>query len=436
MRIFLPTSILAAVMVFMPAVIHPASTEERPVDSVLLAVPGYIPGLEYRYYEGAWEALPEAILTVPFKTGATSQFDLSAADRDVGYAIEFSGRFRIDHNGEYVFYVTSDAGSRFAVAGNTVVDNDCSHIRFGFPSPHEAEGAIALKQGLHPVHLVFYTDRFTPEPFLRVEYEGPGIARQVVPAEVLYHPAPVHRASPSAARKPSEGASATLNVSLRRQVLSKDEKGLFYWKVVDSPVQWRADETMLVIIDMWNKHWCSNGAEAVREMMPRFNDVVRHARNLGVQIIHSPTEPAMGPYYPHPAYKYMSTFPHVPLPPTQPHEEYPMPLNVDDQGANGPIVDVGTAANGYAHIEGLEIVFEPNGPKDGICEFRSGGNTILVNLGKAPTGIDIPDVRPAHTFVLHLGQLVRNVLERHVAIQPTPHGPGTDEGGRVRELFF
>ena len=45
-----------------------------------------------------------------------------------------------------------------------------------------------------------------------------------------------------------------------------------------------------------------------------------------------------------------------------------MPLNVDDQGANGPILDVGTESRGYAQIEGLDIVFEVNGPKDGICE--------------------------------------------------------------------
>ena len=74
-----------------------------------------------------------------------------------------------------------------------------------------------------------------------------------------------------------------------------------YWQVVETPVHWRADDTMLVIVDKWNKHWCTNGCEAPREMLPRFNEVVKHARNLGVQIIHSPTEPAMGLYYSHPS---------------------------------------------------------------------------------------------------------------------------------------
>ena len=76
----------------------------------------------------------------------------------------------------------------------------------------------------------------------------------------------------------------------------------------------------------------------------------------------------MRPYFSHPAFKYMATFPQRPLPPVALHAEYPMPLNVDDQGANGPVLDVGTAANGYAQVEGIDIVFEANGPKDGICE--------------------------------------------------------------------
>ena len=368
MKIFVSTLAAVPVMALMPAAVSPASAGEGVAAPAPVAVPGHLSGLEYRYYEGAWESLPQAIVSVPFKVGTHGRFDLSVADRKVGYAINYSGSLRIDRDGEFVFYVTSDAGSRLVIAGKTVVNNDCSNIRFGFPTPHEAKGTIALKQGLHAVHLIFYTDRFTPEPFLRVEYEGPGIARQVVPAEVLYHPAPVPRSSQPAVPKPSQGPSAMLNLTLRKQTLAKDTKGMFYWKVVETPVQWRADETMLIIIDMWNKHWCSNGAGAVREMLPWFNDVVQHARNLGVQIIHSPTEPAMGPYYSHPAYKYMATFPLVPLPAGTSHAEYPMPLNVDDQGANGPVLDVGTAANGYAQVEGIAIVFEENGPKDGICE--------------------------------------------------------------------
>ena len=368
MKILVSTLTVVAVMALTPVAVSLASADESAAAPTPGAVAGHAFGLEYRYFEGAWEAMPEAMVAVPFKKGITPRFDLAAADRKVGYAFDFRGRLRIEPAGDYTFYTTSDAGSRLKVAGKTVVDNDCSRIVFGFPSPHEAKGTVALKQGLQEVSLVFYTDRFTPEPFLKVEYEGPGIARQVVPAEVLYHPAPVPRSSQPAAPERSQGPSAMLNLTLRKQTLSRDAKGLFYWKIVETPVQWRADETMFIIIDMWSKHWCRNATDAVREMLPWFNDVVKHARNLGVQIIHSPTAPAMGPYYSHPAYKYMATFPQVPLPAMTPHAEYPMPLNVDDQGANGPILDVGTAANGYAQVEGIDIVFEENGPKDGICE--------------------------------------------------------------------
>ena len=348
---------------------HPAAAGGNPipVDSKAAAVPGYVAGLEYCYYEGAWEAMPDPIVSVPVKKGNAARLNLSAADREVGYAFDYKGSIRIDGEGEYTFYTTSDAGSRLSIAGRTVVDNDCSNIRFGFPSPHEAKGLISLSTGLHPIHLIFYTDRFTPEPFLRVDYEGPGVVRREIPAEVLYH---LHHASSSQAlpQQHRKRPCATLALRLRTQRLVKDAGDMRSWEVVETPVRWRADESMLVIIDMWNKHPFANGRQVPRELLPRINDVMIHARNLGAQIIHSPTEPAMGPYYLHPAYAYVTTFPCAPLPPVIPHDEYPMPLNVADQGANGPIVEVGTEAVGYAQMEEIDIIFEEDGLKDGICE--------------------------------------------------------------------
>ena len=198
------------------AIADPAAVAEKPMadNSAPAAAPGYIAGLEYRYYEGAWEVMPDAIVTVPFKTGTTAKFDLSAADRKVGYAFDFRGCIRIDREGEYAFYTTSDAGSRLKIAGRTVVDNDCSNIRFGFPSPHEAKGLMKLKKGLHPIHLVFYTDRFTPEPFLRVEYEGPDVARREVPAEVLYQPQPAASVQ-AIPEQPRNGPGKILALTLR-----------------------------------------------------------------------------------------------------------------------------------------------------------------------------------------------------------------------------
>ncbi len=46
----------------------------------------------------------------------------------------------------------------------------------------------------------------------------------------------------------------------------------------------------LLICDMWDQHWCQNATSRVGEMAPAMNRAVVSARNLGVQIIHSPSD--------------------------------------------------------------------------------------------------------------------------------------------------
>ena len=55
------------------------------------------------------------------------------------------------------------------------------------------------------------------------------------------------------------------------------------------PVTWKANQTAIVICDMWNDHYCRNAARRVAEMAPRMNAVLNKARQQGVLIIHSPS---------------------------------------------------------------------------------------------------------------------------------------------------
>ena len=142
MKILVSTLAVVAVMTLTPVAVSPASADESAVAPTPVAVPGHAFGLEYRYYEGAWEAMPEAMVAVPFKKGITPRFDLAAADRKVGYAFDFRGRLRIEQAGDYTFYTTSDAGSRLKVAGKTVVDNDCSRIVLASPARMKPRGRL------------------------------------------------------------------------------------------------------------------------------------------------------------------------------------------------------------------------------------------------------------------------------------------------------
>ncbi len=89
--------------------------------------------------------------------------------------------------------------------------------------------------------------------------------------------------------------AAGLVLNLRRQELTRDERGRNCWKPVTTRREVPAAETVLLICDMWNDHRCRGAAERVAEMAPRMNEVVKAARDRGVFIIHAPSD-TMGFY--------------------------------------------------------------------------------------------------------------------------------------------
>lgn len=54
-------------------------------------------------------------------------------------------------------------------------------------------------------------------------------------------------------------------------------------------LEWPADETAIIVCDMWDDHWCKSAARRVGEMAPRMNETLQQARALGVRIVHAPS---------------------------------------------------------------------------------------------------------------------------------------------------
>jgi nicotinamidase-related amidase len=50
------------------------------------------------------------------------------------------------------------------------------------------------------------------------------------------------------------------------------------------------DKTAIVVIDMWNSHWCMTASERVSAMVPRMNAVLDIARSLGMQVVWNPSD--------------------------------------------------------------------------------------------------------------------------------------------------
>jgi len=137
-------------------------------------------GLDYKYYEAAagWSFMPIFSNLIPVKTGTTTDFNISLANRSTRFAFYFSGYVNVPADGQYTFYTNSDDGSYLCIDGVIVVNND------GLHGALEMSGTIGLKAGKH----TFWVGYFQQDgsSILTVSYSGPGVSKQALPASRLY----------------------------------------------------------------------------------------------------------------------------------------------------------------------------------------------------------------------------------------------------------
>ena len=136
-------------------------------------------GLNYAYYEGKWDALPDFSRLKSVKKGSILGFDFSKIKRRPDhFGVVFNGFLRIPSDGDYTFSVASDDGSRLVIDGRTVAVNDSVH------GMTEKSGIAKLTAGKHPVRIEFF-DALNIDA-LALSMQGPGLPRQPVPASFLF----------------------------------------------------------------------------------------------------------------------------------------------------------------------------------------------------------------------------------------------------------
>lgn len=70
----------------------------------------------------------------------------------------------------------------------------------------------------------------------------------------------------------------------RERVADSDE-----YKVIEKTVEWDPQRTAVVVIDMWDNHWCKGAAARVAELAGPMNEVIDAARKRGAFIVHGPS---------------------------------------------------------------------------------------------------------------------------------------------------
>ncbi len=130
------------------------------------------PNVNYAYFEGTWDDVPEFENLKPLAIGTVSGFDLSVGKRQNNFGMRFTGFLHIAKPGQYQFWIGSDDGSRLAIDGKEVVKNGGVH-------PHaDKEGRTSLDVGPHEITVDYFQGG--GEWTLTLDMQGPGLKRQPV----------------------------------------------------------------------------------------------------------------------------------------------------------------------------------------------------------------------------------------------------------------
>ncbi|MEI7664401.1 MAG: alpha-L-fucosidase, partial [Bacteroidota bacterium] len=108
------------------------------------------PGLRYSYYEGAWDSLPDYSLLKPVAEGIVPDFVFTPRNQDDLFSFVYSGFILVPETSVYIFYTSSDDGSRLYIDDKPVVDND------GLHGLAEKSGTIALAKGYHKIRVAYF----------------------------------------------------------------------------------------------------------------------------------------------------------------------------------------------------------------------------------------------------------------------------------------
>ena len=128
--------------------------------------------VQYEYFEGSWDALPDFSKLEPKQSGESFGFDIFQTDRRDGFALRFSGFIQIPADGTFTFHLGSDDGSRLLINGKEWVANDEIHP-FNFKSE-----SGELTKGAHAIAVEYFEQG--GEEKLQVDIEGPNLSRQRV----------------------------------------------------------------------------------------------------------------------------------------------------------------------------------------------------------------------------------------------------------------
>ncbi|HUT87888.1 MAG TPA: hypothetical protein VMY37_00185 [Thermoguttaceae bacterium] len=181
-----------------------------------------------------------------------------------------------------------------------------------------------------------------------------------------------------------------LRLRLRERKPAAADSEVF--KMVERTVDWEVSKTAIIVIDMWDGHYCRSAAQRVGVMAPRMNRVLTAARNHGVMIVHAPSG-TVSMYADTPYRKRMEQTPAANPPEgwdfkkwrdLDPSHEPPLPVDTKECACDDPVV--GTAVKQFSKQHpGLDVIGYDGISDDAreiynFCEAEGITNVILMGM--------------------------------------------------------
>jgi hexosaminidase len=138
------------------------------------------PGIRVDYYEAdAWPRDRNLASLPPVATTIQPQIDLAGRKRNHMFGFVFTGLFHAPADGVYTFEMRAESGSELRIAGEVVVDSQRVN------SANSVTGAVALRQGWHPIRLRFL--EYGHNDGLSLTWSGPSAKQKEIATDQLGH---------------------------------------------------------------------------------------------------------------------------------------------------------------------------------------------------------------------------------------------------------
>ncbi|NOQ77216.1 MAG: hypothetical protein GQ475_05420, partial [Methylococcaceae bacterium] len=148
---------------------------DHPVTATVTVNVGW--GVNFEYFQGRWNSLPDFNNTTIVKQGIAHNFNLQPRLRDNDFGFRHFAQIKVPTTGDYQFFLTSDDGSKLFIDGQILVNND------GLHGALTRGASIHLAAGLHRIEVHFF--EASGGQRLDVEWQGPDFARQVISSKSL-----------------------------------------------------------------------------------------------------------------------------------------------------------------------------------------------------------------------------------------------------------